>query len=74
MSKDPERIPSPQALRAQAGSVRPVTTGSRRLAPPRRPFPISWMLLIGLLVGAVIGASLALASIPPEPGLLWLAL
>jgi hypothetical protein len=65
---DPERMVS-QALRAQAGSARPVPTGSRRPGPPPRPFPFGWVLLIGLLVGAVAGVALALLSIF-QPGLL----
>jgi hypothetical protein len=67
MSTDPERMVS-RALRAQAGSARPAPA-STRLPPPLRPFPIGWVLLIALLVGAVVGASLALLSLF-EPGLL----
>jgi hypothetical protein len=56
---DPERMVS-QALRAHAEAGRPP---SNRLPPPSRPFPVGWILLIALLVGAVVGVSLALVSI-----------
>jgi hypothetical protein len=67
VTTDPERMVS-QALRAQAGAARPAPPGTRLPPPPRR-FPVGWVLLIALLVGAVIGVSLALVSIF-QPGLL----
>ena len=67
MCTDPERMVS-RALRAQAGAARPAPP-STRPPPPPSPFPIGWVLLIALLVGAVVGASLALLSLF-EPGLL----
>jgi hypothetical protein len=61
---DPERMVS-EALRAQAVQGRPPAppTGSRRPAPPPRPFPVAWVLLIALLTGALVGVSLAMISI-----------
>ena len=63
MSNDPERMVT-NALRAEAGMSRPANRG-----PMPRPFPIAWVLLISLLLGAIIGVSVALISIL-EPGLL----
>jgi hypothetical protein len=69
MSSNSERAVS-RALRAQAGSVRPGAPGVSRPPPaPVKRFPVGWVLLIALLVGAVIGVSLALVSIF-QPGLL----
>jgi hypothetical protein len=59
---DPERMMS-EAMRAQGGAGRPMATGSRRPMPPPRPFPVGWVLMIALLVGAVVGVALALISI-----------
>jgi hypothetical protein len=60
---DPERMVS-EALRASAVQGRPVPpAGTRMPAPPPRPFPMGWMLLIALLTGALVGVSLAMISI-----------
>jgi len=59
---NPERMVS-DALRAQAAQGRAAPTGTRRPQPPPRPFPIGWVLTIALLVGALVGVSLALVSI-----------
>jgi hypothetical protein len=59
------------ALRAQAAakvSAPPAPPVS--IAPPPGPtFSVAWMLVLALLTGALLGASLALISIF-EPGLL----
>jgi hypothetical protein len=65
---NPERVVS-QALRAQAGQMRPGPPPGRMAFTPVRSFPIGWILLIALLLGAVLGVALALVSIF-EPGLL----
>lgn len=59
---DPERMVS-DAMRAQGGAGRQMTAGTRRPMPPPRPFPVGWVLMIALLVGAVLGVALALISI-----------
>jgi hypothetical protein len=57
----PERMVS-SALRAQAGA-QGVGPGSRRPPPPPKPFPTGWVLMIALLVGCLVGVSLALVSL-----------
>ncbi|HZZ49219.1 MAG TPA: hypothetical protein VFE65_20230 [Pseudonocardia sp.] len=47
----------------------PTTPSGQRMAPPRKPFPTGWVLLIALLLGAVVGVGLALLSIF-QPGML----
>ena len=37
--------------------------GTRRPAPPPRPFPFGWVLTIAVLLGALVGVGLALVSI-----------
>jgi hypothetical protein len=63
---EPERMVS-DALRAQAGGRGPGgpggQMGARYPLPPARPFPVGGVLLIALLVGALVGISLALLSI-----------
>lgn len=64
----PERMMSD--ARAQAGGRGPAGPGGARYPlPPAQPFPVGGVLLIALLVGTLVGISLALLSIF-EPGVL----
>ena len=56
----PERMTSGPPLGPAGGRL---PTGARYPMPPAQPFPVAGVLLIALLVGVLIGVSLALLSL-----------